>query len=150
MKPVLCTALLLVVAAPAPAADEAQPQPPPLPHPPFDADRARALRDEWARAFGLEPQLTNSLGMKLALIPGGQFTMGPDGSTYRVRLEKPFYLGVTEVTLGQYRKFKPGHKVEGAEDEFNADDRPAAFVSWNDARAFCAWLSEQQIGRAHV
>jgi len=45
--------------------------------------------------------------------------------------------------MGQYRKFKPGHKVEGADDEFNADDRPAAMVNWHDARAFCAWLSEQ-------
>ena len=37
--------------------------------------------------------------------------MGSNGSKYRVTLSKPFYAGVTEVTLGQYRKFKPGHKV---------------------------------------
>jgi formylglycine-generating enzyme required for sulfatase activity len=143
MKPILGIALLLVVPARALAADEARPQPPALPRLPFDAERARALQEEWAKASGLEPQLTNSLGMTLNLIPGGQFTMGPNGSTYRVSLARPYYLGVTEVTLGQYRKFKPGHKVEGAEDEFNADDRPAALVSWHDARAFCAWLSEQ-------
>jgi formylglycine-generating enzyme required for sulfatase activity len=67
--------------------------------------------------------------------------MGPNGSKYRVTLARPFYTGVTEVTLGQYRKLKPGHRVEGADDEFNGDDRPAAMVSWDDARAFCVWLS---------
>src|SRR4029077_10023157 len=41
------------------------------------------------------------------------------------------------------RHFKAGHKVAGAEEEFNADDRPAAMVSWQDANAFCIWLSEQ-------
>src|SRR4051812_27757641 len=126
---------------------------PPMLRPPFDAERARVLQAEWAKAQGVPVALTNSLGMKLVLIPGGQFTMGPSGSTYRVTLAKPFYLGVTEVTLGQYRRFKKGHRVEGADDEFNADDRPAAMVSWDDARAFCAWLTEQpeekQAGRVY-
>jgi formylglycine-generating enzyme required for sulfatase activity len=87
-------------------------------------------------------ELTNSVGMNLVLIPGGRFEMGPNGSKYRVTLAKPFYLGVTEVTLGQYRRFKPDHKIPGADAEFNGDDRPVAMVSWNDARAYCAWLSE--------
>jgi formylglycine-generating enzyme required for sulfatase activity len=81
--------------------------------------------------------------MKLVLIPGGRFDMGPAGSKRRVTLTKAFYLGATEVTMGQYRRFKPGHKVAGADDEFNEDDRPAAMVSWDDAVAFCKWLSAQ-------
>jgi formylglycine-generating enzyme required for sulfatase activity len=117
--------------------------PPMLPRLPFDGVRARALQIEWAKAHGVEARITNSVGMNLVLIPGGQFTMGPNGSTHRVTLTKPFYLGATEVTLGQYRRFKEGHKIPGAEDAFNADHRPAAHVSWQDARAFCAWLSEQ-------
>ncbi len=118
-------------------------QTPPLPAAPFDAEKARALQAEWAKALGVEAELTNGLGMKLALVPGGRFEMGPNGSRYRVTLSKPFYVGVTEVTMGQYRKFRPGHEVKGAEAEFNEDDRPAAMLSWEDARAFCAWLSEQ-------
>jgi formylglycine-generating enzyme required for sulfatase activity len=110
---------------------------------PFDAERAQSLQAEWAKAHKLDTTFTNSLGMKLVLIPGGRFDMGPNGSKYRVTLAKPFYLGVTEVTLGQYRRFKAGHKIEGADAEFNEDDRPAALLSWNDARAFCAWLGEQ-------
>lgn len=114
-----------------------------LPRCPFDVERAAALQKDWAKAHGVEPLVTNSIGMKLALIPAGRFEMGPNGSRYRVTLSKPFYLGTTEVTLGQYRRWKAGHQVLGAEAEFNADDRPAAMVSWNEAQAFCAWLSEQ-------
>jgi formylglycine-generating enzyme required for sulfatase activity len=69
--------------------------------------------------------------------------MGANGSTYRVMLTKAFYLGATEVTLGQYRRWKSGHQVENAAAEFNDDDRPAAMVDWNDARAYCQWLSDQ-------
>jgi formylglycine-generating enzyme required for sulfatase activity len=58
-------------------------------------------------------QITNSIGMKLVLIPAGEFWMGsPDSDQYarddekpqhQVRITRPFYLGVTEVTQGQYR-----------------------------------------------
>jgi formylglycine-generating enzyme required for sulfatase activity len=116
---------------------------PPLPRLPFDAATAHSLQQEWAKALRVDPEFTNSVGMKLVLIPGGRFDMGPNGSTYRVTLAKPFFIGTTEVTLGQYRRSKPGHRIEGAEDAFNADERPAAMVSWNDAKAFCTWLSEQ-------
>lgn len=110
---------------------------------PMTATGAQACQASVAEALGVEPEITNSLGMKLSLIPPGQFTLGPNGSTYRVAISEPFYMGVTEVTLGQYRWFKPGHEVVGAAPEFNADDVPAAMVSWNDAQAFCHWLSER-------
>lgn len=115
---------------------------------PFGAEDAKAFRDGYAKAVGLPKDVTNSAGMTLVLIPPGTFEMGPNGGKDRVSLSKPFYAGVTEVTLGQYRRFKPGHRVEGADDEFNADDRPAAMVSWDDARAFCAWLSARDEERA--
>jgi formylglycine-generating enzyme required for sulfatase activity len=115
---------------------------PPLVQVPFDAQRARELQVEWAKTLGANREITNSLEMKLVLIPPGRFTLGPNGSTYRVLLAKPFYMATTEVTLSQYRRWKPHHAVEHAAPEFNADDRPAAMVSWDDARAFCKWLSE--------
>ncbi|WP_020474843.1 formylglycine-generating enzyme family protein [Zavarzinella formosa] len=116
---------------------------PPMVTVPFPPERAKTLREEWAKAAGRDAVFTNSAGMKLLLIPGGSFTMGPNGSTYRVTLGQAFYLGETEVTLGQYRRFKAGHKIAGAADEFNADDRPAAMVSWKEAKEFCDWLTDQ-------
>jgi formylglycine-generating enzyme required for sulfatase activity len=127
---------------------------PPAPRFPFTEEQAKKYQEEFAKAAVLPREVTNSLGMRLVLIPPGSFEMGPNGSKYRVTLGKPFYAGVTEVTLGQYRVFKPNHRIEGADDEFNADDRPAALVSWDDARAFCASLSaraeERQAGRAYA
>jgi formylglycine-generating enzyme required for sulfatase activity len=114
-----------------------------LPSVPFDSAGAIKHQREWADKLNVSPHVTNSIGIKLVLIPPGQFTMGPNGSTYRVKISKPFYLGVTEVTLREYRRFKSEHRIVEAEDEFNAGDRPAAMVSWLEARAFCDWLSEQ-------
>jgi formylglycine-generating enzyme required for sulfatase activity len=137
------------------AATAAEPaKPPPAPRFPFTAEEAKAYQIGCAEAAGVPVEVTNAVGMTLVLVPPGRFEMGPNGSKYRVTLAKPFYIGATEVTLGQYRRFKPGHRVEGAADAFNADDRPAAMVSWDDARAFCTWLSSQpeeaKAGRAYA
>jgi formylglycine-generating enzyme required for sulfatase activity len=97
--------------------------------------------------FPLET-ITNSLGMKLALIPAGEFLMGsPDSDEialdrekpqHQVKITRPFYLGVYLVTHADYEKvmgdnpsrFK-GHRR-----------RPVEQVSWFDAVAFCNQLSD--------
>ncbi len=115
---------------------------------PADAEAVQKAQAAWAESLGTPREVTNSLGMKLALIPPGRFTMGPNGSTWRVTLAKPFHMATTETTLGQYRQFRPSHQIEGADAEFNEDDRPAAMVSWDDARAFCEWLNAQPAEKA--
>ena len=60
-------------------------------------------------------KMTNSIGMKFVLIPAGDFQMGlaegdrkffPNArATHHVRIARPFYLGVHEVTRGQFRQF---------------------------------------------
>ncbi len=142
---------------------------------------------------------TNSIGMKLVLIPPGEFTMGnslqpseevalvkkyginyPE-SAYRqeypshgVRISKPFYLGAYPVTRGEFQRFieDTGYKTDAERDKEpgaigidleegvlwkfhkNASWRRVSFpqtarhpvvnVSWNDAKAFCKWLSEKE------
>ena len=73
--------------------------------------------------------ITNSLGMRLVLVPSGEFLMGNDESiislqkdfplmetrrlenlrdeapAHRVRITHNFYMGQTEVTVGQFRRF---------------------------------------------
>lgn len=61
----------------------------------------------------LPEDFTNSLGMKLKLIPAGEFMMGSpadeegrddDETQHRVRITKPYYLGLHEVTQGQWEE----------------------------------------------
>ena len=60
-----------------------------------------------------EQTITNSLGMKLQWIPAGKFTMGSPPEepgakrrkAARVSITRPFYLGVYEVTVGQFKAF---------------------------------------------
>src|SRR5262249_17232942 len=130
------------------AAALARPAAPPLPSAPFPAERAASLRAEWAKYLNAAPAFTNGVGMRMVLIPPGPFEMGPSASKPPLSLAKAFARGPTEVTPGQSRRFRPGHAVPGAAAEFNADDRPAAMVSWNDARAFCAWLGDQPAEKA--
>jgi formylglycine-generating enzyme required for sulfatase activity len=114
----------------------------------------------------LSKSLTNSLGMKLALVPAGEFAMGAPESDrlaagnerpqHRVRITRPFYLGVYEVTVGQFRQFvqQSGHKTDAEKGGdtrawnnpfFNqTDDHPVMMVSWNDASAFCTWLGRKE------
>src|SRR4051812_1590057 len=109
---VLLTGALAGTVLPVAAPADEKPKLPLAPRFPFTEEQAKAFQDEYAKAAGLPKEITNSVGMKLILIPPGSFEMGPNGSKYRVTLTKPFYAGTTEVTLGQYRKFKSGHKVE--------------------------------------
>jgi formylglycine-generating enzyme len=175
-----------------------------------------------------EKQVTNSIGMKLTLIPSGTFMMGcgeseeqlggfldqTQGDLYtrqddidydvslladerpqhQVRFSKPFYLGTYHVTRGQFQQFvrdtrfktdaergnnswgkewiesrwhssnespptkpgavgwDPGKKTFGYNESFSwsktgfaqSDEHPVVNVSWNDAVAFCKWLSGKE------
>ncbi len=95
-----------------------------------------------------ELQLGGGVKMELVPVPAGEFMMGSpssesgrgnDESRHRVRITKPFYMSVTEVTQEQYRAImgtNPSH--------FNGDSRlPVERVSWNDAVEFCRRLSER-------
>lgn len=136
------------------------------------------------------PKLVNSIGMQLALIPAGEFGMGRTESLdelraqfpgeqgdypfinefsppRKVQIDKPFYMGVHEVTIGQFRKFieseatqtevergkrsdsrtgvvrragdwkNPGHRHV-------TDFHPVTYVTWNDAQRFCRWLGKTE------
>ncbi len=98
-------------------------------------------------------EITNSIGMKLVLIPKGEFTMGsPETEQYReddelehqVTLSGEFYLGVTEVTQSQYEKVMGGNPsyFQGSNVTGDSSSNPVEQVSWDDAVEFCKRLSE--------
>ena len=90
-------------------------------------------------------EITNSIGMKLRLIPAGEFMMGSPGTEsdrdddetqHRVRITKPFYMGVTEVTQEQYQKVMGSNP-----SKFKGPQNPVELVSWAEAVEFCRKLS---------
>ena len=99
-------------------------------------------------------EITNSIGMKLVLIPKGTFTMGSpieeegadnDEQQHQVTISKDYYLGVTEVTQGQYEKVmgvNPSHFQKRVIRKSDSSMYPVESVSWEDAVEFCKRLSE--------
>jgi len=131
---------------------------PPLAIAPCTPEQARQHQEAWAKYLGADPFKTNSIGMKLVLIPPGKFLMGSPPSEvgrrenelqHRVRITKPFYLGAYEVTQREYQAVmgnNPSYfSPEGAgKDEARGQDGsqfPVENVSWDDANEFCRKLS---------
>jgi formylglycine-generating enzyme required for sulfatase activity len=148
---------------------------------PFDANQAKAHQQTWAGYLRTDVVTTNSLGMKLVLIPPGKFVMGAEktepgwqereGPKHEVEISKPFAIGAYEVTVGQFRAFVKATKYvteteqNGGALQWDAaervhkrdpailwnkpgyeqtDDHPVVCVTWNDAQAFCKWLSDKE------
>jgi formylglycine-generating enzyme required for sulfatase activity len=94
-----------------------------------------------------EKLVANSIGMWLKRIEPGTFTMGSasdqsdddEQPVHEVTISQPFYMGVYEVTQGQYED------VMGTNpSRFEGPRRPVEQVSWEDAREFCRRLSERE------
>jgi formylglycine-generating enzyme required for sulfatase activity len=103
--------------------------------------------------------LGDGVRLELSRIPAGTFAMGDvhgeqdEFPMAAVTIPAPFWMGTTEISLGQFRQFRkeqrngwydmhykdqvmPGYLVDDP-------DFPVIRVSWDDAMAFCAWLSQK-------
>lgn len=97
--------------------------------------------------------IKNSIGIELIAIPAGYFYMGSHGKginydespIHKVTISKPFFMGATEVTNAQYEKFDPEHKkLRGKYGLSKKDDEAVIFVNYEEATAFCKWLSQKE------
>lgn len=114
--------------------------------------KVRLLTVEEARLAALKPRITTAAGQELVLLDPGPFTMGASrrepgrraNETLRdVDLTRLFYLGRHEVTNAQYRKFVGDHAAEEFQDhDLNEPELPVVGVSWQEAAAYCNWLSD--------
>ncbi|MHC4198935.1 MAG: formylglycine-generating enzyme family protein [Planctomycetota bacterium] len=93
-------------------------------------------------------EVTNSIGMRFVLVPAGEFTMGSEDGDQdeepvrRAHLDA-FYIGRYEVTNTQYERYIRGHRKKWLEYS-PGNDTPAVAVTWEEATAFCDWLSQQE------
>jgi len=129
---------------------------------------AKCIRDEQK---GRTLLTARGVRFEFVRIPAGEFTMGGTGEIekpwHKVQIGCEFEMGVTEVTIAQFRAFleATGYVSDGQKEGYGwlrqgtqdwqcednldwrrvtadeSDDCPATLVSWYDAMAFCRWLS---------
>ncbi len=134
---------------------------PPLAVAPFNEKTAKQHQSRLAKYLHVTVVQTNSIGMKLVLIPPGEFQMGSpkelieeesrlhggdawyrdhlpgEGPQHRVRITRPYWLGATDVTQEEYQRVMGSNP-----SKFQGDpQRPVEQVSWDDAVEFCRKLS---------
>lgn len=106
-----------------------------------------------AKLAAMPATRTTSLGQVLVLVKGGRYTMGSprrepgrrsNETERQVELKRPFYIGRFQVTNKEFREFKADHQSGIFKDEsLDLDAQPVVRVSWQEAAAFCNWLSER-------
>jgi formylglycine-generating enzyme required for sulfatase activity len=99
-------------------------------------------------------EVTNSVGMKLRLIPAGTFRMGSPATEldrsddevppHDVAITRPFFMGVYEVTQREYEAVMGYNPARFSAVNGGGPDHPVEQVSWEDADAFCRRLSDKQ------
>lgn len=101
--------------------------------------------------------LGDGVMLSLVKVPTGEFHMGSDKPGQKPitkqKIDKPFWIGRFEITNEQYRLFKKEHSSRDEHRHgyqfgrkgysLDNDNQPVVRVSWNDAIAFCKWLSEK-------
>ncbi|MCF7976048.1 MAG: formylglycine-generating enzyme family protein, partial [Phycisphaerae bacterium] len=127
---------------------------------PFDSAQA-AARQDLAGTTERHVDLGNGIGVILKYVPAGQFVMGSAAGhddefpPHAVTIPAPFWMSQFEVTNAQYACFDASHDSRyqdkgswmfNQEDlgwDLNSAGQPVIRVSWQEAMAFCDWLSDK-------
>ena len=126
---------------------------------PFNSDKARQLQSKASKESVRLIELGDGVKIKMVRIPAGEFIMGStDGSldempSSRVRIDKPFWMASTEITNQQFKRFNASHDNGYFNQQHKdhtmpgyfagKDEHPVIRASWQEAMAFCKWLSDK-------
>jgi formylglycine-generating enzyme required for sulfatase activity len=118
----------------------------------LSAAEVRRAQEAWAKYLGRSVEKTveiaDGVKMTFVLVPPGKFRMGSPadekerekGETlHEVTLTEPFDLAKTEVTQAQYQGLTGDNP-----SKFKGADLPVETVSWEEARAYAAKLTEKR------
>ena len=111
-------------------------------------------------------EISNFIGLKLRRIPAGEFQMGsaatdagarPDEQPrHLVRISKPFYIGMYEVTQGEFQAVMGFNRsfysnkgpIKAKLSEFDTSRFPVDGVTWYQSVEFCRKLSSLESEKA--
>ncbi len=130
---------------------------------PFNADEARRRQAGVGARTETEVDLGAGVTLRLVWIPAGEFLMGgaagyaDETPSSAAKVSQPFWIGKFEVNNEQYARFDASHRSGNEpmlwlkwtwEDyvSLHGSRQPVCRVSWEEADAFCRWLS-QKTGR---
>lgn len=108
--------------------------------------------------YQMEIPLTDKISIHLVKIPAGQFLMGSERMqdempVTKTDIEKPFWMARFEVTNELYALFdaehdsryehRHGYQFGRKGYPLNQPVQPVVRISWEEAMAFCDWLSQK-------
>jgi formylglycine-generating enzyme required for sulfatase activity len=141
---------------PPPASVRPQTHAPALAGWPFDAAEAQRRQAAAGGEVRRKIPLAEGLALEFVLIPAGEFLMGssdPNDAAplERVRIDRAFWMATGEIENRAYALFDPAHDSR-VEDKnayqfgihgypANRPEQPVVRVSWDEAMAYCRWLS---------
>jgi formylglycine-generating enzyme required for sulfatase activity len=124
---------------------------------PFDASEAKQRQQAAGAKTEMSVEIGEGLKLDMVLIPAGEFVMGDvngwadEWPQARVKIDRPFWMGKLEITNEQYARFDSTHdsryisiynKDQSNRGEAaNRPNQPVIRASWQQAMAFCRWLS---------
>ncbi len=112
------------------------------------------LTAEQTRVAATPATVTTKVAQQLKLMPLGRFTMGSprrepgrraNEAQREVEFRRAFYFGVREVTNAEFKRFKSDHRSGIVPpNTLELDNQPVVSLRWEQAAAYCNWLSEQE------
>lgn len=131
-----------------------------LPSLPNALSMADSSADSAGKTPTIQVEVADGLSIDLVRIPSGQFIQGDtleanERPAHAKTVGQDFWMGSHEVSNALYAAFDPTHDSRLEHGDFlqfshqergyplNGPDQPVVRVSWDEAQAFCDWLSEK-------